>query len=226
MSKKRGFKNLKLRRIQPKTKAQERVFQAYDDELNLVLTGCAGTGKTFLGLYLAIESMLDSNQDPRNLIIFRSAVPTRDVGFLKGDLDQKMEVYETPYKSMVNNLFNSGTAYESLKHHRQIDFMSTSYNRGITIDNSVVLVDEAQNLTDHEINTIITRLGRNSRIIFCGDTHQTDLNTHRETTGFGTLIAIAERMRDDFEVVRFKPDDIVRSELVKRYIKARVGMGL
>ena len=224
--KKKSPKGLQLRKIEPKTQAQERVFQAYDNDYNLVLKGCAGTGKTFLALFLALEDvvMYDS---PRKLIkIFRSAVPTRDMGFMPGNITEKLSAYEAPYIAMVNELFHCGTASNTLKSQKKIEFTSTSYNRGITINNTVIIVDEAQNMTDHEISTIITRMGRNSRIIFCGDSYQMDLNIHREESGLGTLVRVASDMKKDFVVIGFEPDDIVRSDLIKRYLKTRIELGI
>lgn len=224
--KKKDRKGLTLKNIEPKSKAQEIAFQKYDDNFNLVLTGCAGTGKTFIALYLALEDIICFDGKYKNIKIFRSAVPTRDMGFLKGTMAEKMAVYEAPYAQLINELCNCGTAYSTLKSQQKVEFISTSYNRGITIRNSVIVVDEAQNMTDHEINTIITRMGRNCRIIFCGDSHQLDLNTHREQSGLGTLIRIAESMEDDFAVIRFHPNDIVRSDMLKRYIKTRIELGV
>jgi len=219
-------KGLKLRRINPKTESQERVFDSFDDDLNMVLTGAAGTGKTFLSLYLALEEMSQVEMGIRSIKIFRSSVPTRDMGFMPGNMNEKLAVYEAPYVAMVNDLYNCGTAYASLKSQNKIEFLSTSFNRGITINNSIIIVDEAQNMTDHEISTIITRMGRNCRIIFCGDSFQVDLNTHREQSGIGTLIRVAEQMDRDFDVIRFTPDDIVRNDMIKRYLKARISLGV
>jgi len=224
--KNKARKGLELKRILPKTQAQQRVFQAYDDDFNLVLKGCAGTGKTFLALFLALEDIFIMDSPRKTIKIFRSVVPTRDMGFLKGSIAEKMAVYETPYIAMVNELCNCGTAYTTLKSQNKIEFISTSYNRGITINNSVIIVDEAQNMSDHEISTIITRMGRNSRIILCGDLHQMDLNTHREQSGFGTLVRVAQEMEDDFAVIGFEPDDIVRGDMIKRYLKARISLGV
>lgn len=224
--KKKPRKGFDLKRVSPKTKAQERVFQAYDNDLNLVLKGCAGTGKTFLALYLALEDVMITDSPCNMIKIFRSTVPTRDMGFMPGNLSEKLATYESPYIALVNELCNCGTAYSTLKNQNRIEFISTSYNRGITINNCVIIVDEAQNMTDHEISTIITRMGRNSRIIFCGDSHQIDLNLHREHSGLGTLIRVASEMEDDFVVIGFKPDDIVRNDMIKRYLKARINLGV
>lgn len=227
MSKKnKARKGLELKRISPKTKAQEEAFQAYDNDYNLVMKGSAGTGKTFLGMFMALEDTITIDAPRKTIKIYRSAVPTRDMGFLKGSMAEKMAVYESPYVAMVNELCNCGTAYSTLKAQNKIEFISTSYNRGITINNAVIVVDEVQNMTDHEINTIITRMGRNTRIIFCGDSHQIDLNIHREQSGLGTLIKIAENMKDDFTVIGFTPDDIVRNDMIKRYLKARISLGV
>lgn len=215
---------LSLIEIEPLTETQERVFECFEsyfDDVNLVLSGFAGTGKTFIAMYLSFKQILDKNAPQEKIVLFRSAVPTRDVGFLKGSLTEKMSVYESPYKNIVNQIFACGSAYESMKGRGKIEFLSTSFNRGITIDNAIIIVDEAQNLTDHEIMTIITRIGENSRIIFCGDYRQGDLNPRRETSGFGLMIKIAKIMEDDFEVIEFDIDDIVRNDMIKRYLKVR-----
>lgn len=229
MSKKKRNRQggLELTNVHPKTEAQESVFQAYaEDDMNIIMTGCAGTGKTFLAMYLALEDILLTNSPRKTIKLFRSSVPTRDMGFLPGNMNEKLAVYEVPYVSMANELFRCGTAYASLKAQNRIEFISTSYNRGITINDAVIIVDEAQNMTDHEISTILTRMGQDSRIIFCGDSYQVDLNTHRETSGFGTMIKLAEIMEDDFAVIRFGVDDIVRNDMIKRYLKARIQLGV
>ncbi len=217
---------LKLHTISPITDRQHDVFESYYNDYNLILDGSAGTGKTFVAIYLALEEIFRKKSDIKKLIIFRSIVPTRDIGFLKGNLTEKISVYENPYRMIVNKLFECGSAYDSMKGRDIIEFLSTSFNRGITLDNSIILIDEAQNLNDHEISTILTRLGENSKIILCGDTRQLDLNERKEKSGFEIMKKIAYNMEDDFDIVTFTPDDIVRSDLIKRYLIAREKMGL
>ena len=228
MSKKKKHRQggLELQAIKPKTRAQENVFSSYENQKNIIMAGSAGTGKTFLALYLALEDILLSNSPREEIKIFRSSVPTRDMGFLPGNMAEKLAAYECPYIAMMNELFNCGTAYASLKAQNRVEFISTSFNRGITINDAVIIVDEAQNMTDHEISTILTRMGQDTRILICGDSFQVDLNTHREQSGLGTMIKIAEIMEDDFDIIRFTPDDIVRNDLIKRYLKARIRLGV
>lgn len=224
---KKPRQSLDLAPIRPKTKSQEKVFQAFETGKNVVLAGCAGTGKTFLALYLALDEVLTRGSDYRSIKIFRSAVQSRDQGFLKGSLEEKFGVYEDPYIGLVNELCECGTAYSQLKSKKQIEFISTSFNRGITINNAIIVVDEAQNMTDREISTIVTRMGENTRILLCGDLHQLDLKDWRgEKSGFANMIGIAQSMNEDFDVVRFSPEDIVRSGIVKRYIQTRVKLGI
>jgi phosphate starvation-inducible protein PhoH len=204
------------RRIEPKTFNQKRVFNDYEKGKHLFLYGYAGTGKTFLPCYHAIQDVLDGYYE--KLIIVRSVVPTRDMGFLPGKQEDKMAVYEAPYKQIFGNLFNRGDAYEILKNKDHVEFMPTSFIRGITLDDAIVLIDECQNMNDHEINSVITRLGDNSKLIICGDIRQTDLI--KEDSGFKQSLKIFRSM-DSLSMVEFGINDIVRSGFVKDYIIAR-----
>lgn len=210
--------SLKLKDVEPMTDNQRRVFESYDKEQNLVLHGSAGTGKSFLALYLSLADILEYDKSKKKVIIVRSIVPTRDIGFLPGSLEEKQEVYETPYKHLCNELFKRGEAYSILKSKRMIEFMSTSYVRGITLDNCIVIVDEIQNMSDMELHSIITRVGNNCRIIFCGDYYQKDYM--KETSGWGNFFQITKEL-ETFDLIYFGSDDIVRSEFVKIYIKTR-----
>jgi phosphate starvation-inducible PhoH-like protein len=202
--------------INPVTDNQQKVFDAYENKKHLHLMGYAGTGKSFLSCYLGIRDVLDGYYD--KLIIVRSAVPTRDIGFLPGKQDDKTAVYEAPYKQIFGQLFQRGDAYEILKQKMSVEFLPTSYVRGITIDNAVVMVDECQNMNDHEMNSIITRLGRNCRLIVCGDMRQSDL--YREESGFKQTVEIFSKMKS-MAMIEFQKEDIVRSGFVKEYIIAR-----
>lgn len=204
------------RRIEPKTFNQKRVFNDYEKGKHLFLYGYAGTGKTFLPCYHAIQDVLDGYYE--KLIIVRSVVPTRDMGFLPGKQEDKMAVYEAPYKQIFSNLFNRGDAYEILKSKDHIEFMPTSFIRGITLDDCIVLIDECQNMNDHELNSVITRLGDNSKLIICGDIRQTDLI--KEDSGFKESLKIFKSM-DSLSMIEFGINDIVRSGFVKDYIIAR-----
>lgn len=216
---------LKLHEIFPKTERQDLVFQFFDQGKNIVLHGTAGTGKTFISLYLALREVFELNKE--KIIIIRSAVPTRDQGFLPGNIDEKEVVYQIPYEDIVNNLCRNGGAYKSLKREGIIHYMSTSYIRGLNLDNCVVVVDECQNMTSHEFNSVMTRLGENSRVLFCGDYRQSDFQIakRKEQTGIFEMLLVADEMKS-FETVNFEVDDIVRSGLVKEYILARSKLGI
>lgn len=207
--------SVKLAQITPLNANQEVAFDYYDDDLNLILIGSAGTGKTFLSFFLALEEILANDTDYKKLVIVRSAVPSRDMGFLPGNVKEKAMVYEAPYYEICADLFGRGDAYDILKKKGLIEFITTSYVRGTTLRDCIVIVDEIQNMDHQEINTIITRVGKNCKILFCGDCAQDDLK--RETTGFFKLVAIARRMAS-FGVVEFGTQDIVRSDLVKEWI--------
>ena len=211
---------LKLNKIEPTTKNQELVFNTWKDGDNLVLNGSAGTGKTFVSLYLALEKVLSKSRI-KKLIIIRSVVPTRDLGFLPGTVEEKLSAFETPYVNMCGDLFNDKGSYELLKTRNKLEFYSTSYIRGTTFNDAVILVDECQNLNWEELDTIITRVGDHSRIVFCGDYRQTDLRKGTEREGLFNFMEIVRHM-NSYARVEFTVNDIVRSDLVKEYIIAKI----
>ena len=212
-----------MRNISPMTTTQEDMFDSSNAGYNIAAIGTAGTGKTMCGLYLGLSDILnDDNYD--QVIIVRSAVQTREQGFMPGTQAQKEAVYSVPYADIVNNLFGRGDAWEILKQKHSVKFMTSSFVRGLTFDNSIIIVDECQSMTYHELDSIITRVGETSRIIFCGDTAQDDLATSRnrnDTSGLGDFINVLKRMDHSFKVVQFGIEDIVRSGLVKEYIIAK-----
>lgn len=219
-----GISNLQLKEIHPLTENQGKVFSAYADEKNIVCAGSAGTGKTFLLFYLCLQDLIYS-QEYDKIIIFRSSVPTRNIGFLPGDEKEKMAAYEQPYKGVCGDLFQRSDAYEILKKKDLIEFQSTSFVRGTTFDNCLIIVEECQDMNLHEISTIITRCGKNTKIFFSGDFKQCDLDGKREVSGFNDFLRIVGMMYS-FETVEFGLEDIVRSGLVKDYLVAKETLGL
>lgn len=219
--------HFKIQAIKPLTKMQIRAFQAHNSGQHMFLYGVAGTGKTFLALYFALSDLCAGFY--KRLIIVRSAVSSRDQGFLPGTLQEKMVVYEGPYRDIVGELCNGRReVYDNLKKKEYLDFMSTSFIRGLTFDESIIILDEVQNMTDHEINSVLTRAGKNCKIIICGDYRQNDLRmTARKTqeSGIQKMIRVAEHM-ESFDIVEFQVEDIVRSGFVKDYIIARINLDL
>ena len=210
--------------FQPITENQKRTYEAYKQNKHLLLHGIAGTGKTFLSLYLALEEVLDPSTVYEDIFIVRSVVSTRDIGFLPGDEQEKVSIYEAPYRSICREFFGIRDAYDSLKQQGNVKFMSTSFIRGITINNAVVIVDECQNLNFHELDSIITRIGKNSKIVFCGDYTQTDLTRENDKKGIFNFMKILRSLKE-FETVEFMIDDIVRSDFLKSYIIAKYKLG-
>jgi len=208
--------SLVLQEIEPLTQNQ---LKAFDSSKHLLLHGVAGTGKTFISCYLAFDDMIKGLYD--KLIILRSAVPTRDIGFLPGNEKEKSAIYEAPYKDIAVELFNRGDAYEILKQKSIVHFMTTSFIRGVTLRDAVIMVDECQNMTFHELDSIITRVGENCRVIFCGDFRQSDLGKN----GLKEFVKILKSM-EHFDLVDFEIKDIVRSDFVKSYITAKTELGL
>lgn len=207
--------------IQPLTDNQKGFFEAYEDSQIMLLHGVAGTGKTYIALYHALEEVLDKSSFYNKVVIVRSAVPSRDIGHLPGDEKEKTEVYTEPYIEICSDLFERPDAYQRLVEQKSLQFLITSFVRGITLNNSIIIVDECQNMTDMELNSIMTRVGDRSKIIFCGDFRQTDLYKKTDMSGLKKFMAIADMM-PSFKTFEFGTDDIVRSSLVKEYILARL----
>lgn len=217
--KKKHWSRHDLTNVQPLTPTQREMIYEYAHGSNILASGSAGTGKTFLALYLALNDVLNPESDVDKVVIVRSAVPTRDLGFTPGTLEEKAALYEAPYKDIFHDLIGRANTYQDMKDSHLVDFQTTSYIRGVTWDNAVIVVDEVQSMTFHEINTIMTRLGRNSRIILCGDLPQTDLRKKGESSGMEKLMRVADRM-GGFANVNFTRYDIVRSDFVKSWIVA------
>jgi phosphate starvation-inducible PhoH-like protein len=216
--------HFELRHIQPLTVNQEKVFDAYYAGQNLMLHGYAGTGKTFLSSYLAIKEVLTADIY-KKVVIIRSVVPSRDMGFLPGTEKQKAEVYEQPYQEICDDLFGRGDGYKILKIKGLVEFTTTSFLRGTTFNDSIIIVDECNNMSFQEIDTVMTRIGNNSKIIFCGDYRQSDLIKPHDKTGIKELMAVTRRM-PSFDHIEFGIEDIVRSGVVKEYIIQKTEMGL
>jgi phosphate starvation-inducible protein PhoH len=201
--------NLQLTKINALNPRQKAVLSA---KKNLVIHGCAGTGKTLLALYKGLHEVQRNNL--QKVMVMRSAVPTRNIGFLPGSVTEKTKVYEAPYIDLCAQLYEKEDAYAALKRQKKIEFVTTSFIRGLNVDNCFIIVDEFQNLNFHELDSIITRLGKNCRIAFSGDAGQADFDNN----GLNDFMTIINRMDDLFDVVEFGVEDIVRSELVKRYL--------
>jgi len=212
-----------LKNIKPLTPAQEQMMKSYFSGSSILATGSAGSGKTLLALYLALNDMLDKNQPAKKINIVRSVVATREVGYLPGALEEKLEIYETPYRDLFSFLFDMPTSYDKFKDFGKVDFMSTSFLRGQTWDDTIVVVDEAQNLNFHETNTVMTRIGHNSKIIIVGDSNQTDLYRSKNDTSYISQLSNVLQNNKFFDTINFTKHDIVRSEFVKSWISCIEG---
>ena len=217
--------------IEPLTDNQKVFFDEWDAGKMIYAYGVAGTGKTFIAMYKALQDVLSETTPYEKIYLVRSLVPSREIGFLPGDADDKSFLYQVPYKKMVQAMFEmpDDASYEMLYHNLKaqetISFWSTSFIRGTTFDNAIVIVDECQNLNFHELDSIITRVGDNSKIIFCGDGVQTDLRNNSERAGLGDFMKVISMM-ESFASVEFDINDIVRSGLVKEYILAKHSLGM
>ena len=233
MGKQKEITYNQLNQIKPVTDSQKLVFDTWKQGQNQFLFGCAGTGKTFVSLYLGLSEVLRNETPYDKVIMVRSLIPTREIGFLPGDEEDKAALYQVPYSNMMQFMFEQPneqafeTLYNRLKGQGSYYFLSTSFLRGLTFDNSIIIVDECQNLNFHELDTIITRVGQDSKIVFCGDFSQSDLTRTNERNGLMDFLQILQEM-EEFNCVEFNIGDIVRSGFVRNYLiqKTKLGMGI
>jgi phosphate starvation-inducible protein PhoH len=231
MKRKKALGSEYLLDIDPLTDNQRKLFDAYAEQKHVVAYGCAGTGKTFITLYNALREVLDERTPFEKIYLVRSLVATREIGFLPGTYDDKSDIYQIPYKNMVKYMFQMPSdaefemLYGNLKSQETIKFWSTSFLRGTTLDNSIVIVDEFQNANFHELCSIITRIGENSKIMFCGDATQSDLIKTNEKNGVIDFMKILRTM-PSIDIIEFGIDDVIRSGLVKEFLIAQHALGL
>ena len=231
MKRKKPINTDMMRDIEPLTENQKKLFDSYKNGKNLVAYGAAGTGKTFITLYNALQEVLDPSTPYDKIYIVRSLVATREIGFLPGDHDDKSFLYQIPYKNMVKYMFEMPSdadfemLYGNLKGQDTIDFWSTSFIRGTTLDRAIIIVDEFQNLNYHELDSIITRIGTDTKIMFCGDATQTDLVKQNEKNGIHDFMRIL-RIMPSVDIIEFGVEDIVRSGLCKEYLLAKLELNL
>lgn len=211
-----------LKSIKPLNDNQRRMLDSHFNNQNVIAVGSAGTGKTYIAMYAALSTIVHCESPQDRIVIVRSAEPTKNTGFLPGTLDEKLQVYEQPYKDILHDLTGKATMYDNLKKVGTINFVSTSYIRGLTWNNAVVIFDEVQNASFHEIDSVLTRMGNDSLLIVCGDVKQNDLHSKKngEGTGYHNFMTVADKM-DMFDTVIFTPQDIVRSGFVKSWIMAK-----
>ena len=209
------------RKVRALTPNQEQAFRAWGADKHLLLQGAAGTGKSFISLHLTLTELFKQHEIPifEKILIIRSVVPSREIGFLPGSIDEKIQIYEEPYRIICNDIFRRHDAYEILKSQEKVVFETTSYLRGVTLNKSLIIVDEIQNMSYQELSTVITRVGEGCRVIFSGDFHQSDLCRPNERDGIKHFTKILALI-DDFEIVNFTYEDIVRSALVKKFLMA------
>lgn len=212
-----------MQRVDPMSDNQSKAFHGYHKDKNLILSGSAGTGKTFIAMALALKEVLEGNGPYKKVVIIRSIVPTRDIGFLPGDEAEKKEAYMLPYIEICNELFKDKLAFQKLQDHGQIEFLSTSFIRGTTLNNCIIILDEMQNCVFRELDTVITRVGSRARFIMCGDYYQSDFDKKTDKEGVLNFLKIVDAM-NSFVHVEFKWADIVRSDFVRDYIVTKETM--
>lgn len=217
--------SFQIKNITPLTDNQRQAFDYYDEDENILLHGVAGTGKSFLSLYMSLKEVLSGKSAYEKVIIVRSVVPTRDMGFLPGNNKEKSRVYEAPYVAICTELFGRGDAYATLSNKGYLEFISTSFVRGTTFNDCIIVADEIQNMDLGELDTIITRIGKNCKLLMCGDFRQSDFRRDAEKNGIHKFMNIIKAM-NSFQFIDFNEEDIVRSALVKDYIITKDRLGI
>ena len=232
LRRKKPFNTDMMIEINPVTDNQKKVFDSYNEGKNVYAYGAAGTGKTFIMLYLALQEVLNPMTPYNRVVVVRSLVSTREIGFLPGDHEDKSMLYQIPYKNMVKYMFELPSEQDfemlwgNLKAQESVKFWSTSFIRGTTLDDCIIIVDESQNLNFHELDSIITRVGENCKIVFCGDAAQSDLVKTNERNGILDFMKIIQAMTEDFTCVEYDVNDIVRSGFVRNYIMTKIALGI
>lgn len=223
--KSKAKKVFKMKDLKPMTFGQKEAFESFLGGKNLLLHGLAGTGKTFIAMYLALNEINRFKLVYEKVVVIRSVVPSRDAGYLPGSIEEKARAYEQPYVDATNALYERGDAYETLKRDGKVDFCTTSYLRGITFEKCIVVVDEIQNMNYGELATLMTRAGENCRFIFCGDFRQSDFEKKSDRDGLYRFMNIVKRMEEFFKLVEFNVHDVVRSKLVKSFLTEEADYG-
>lgn len=209
-----------IKPVQPLTQNQKNMFIQYYQGDHITAYGSAGTGKTFLACYLALNDVVDVNKDQTRIIIVRSAVQAREIGFMPGTEEEKTQYFEKPYNDIFGELVGRASTYKDMKAAGLVEFVTTTFIRGVTWDDAIIIADEIQNFNADEINTLMTRVGKNSRVVLCGDTKQDDLKKKsNDSSGMGHLLKVIPHM-DSFSMVKFEHADIVRSAFVRDWIIA------
>ncbi len=224
-AKKKSWSIHDLKSIRPLNQAQGDMYQAWVNDYDLCAYGSAGTGKSFLALYLALSDVLNEKTETEKIIIVRSIVSVRDPGHLPGELCEKVAPHEAPYQAIFHELMGKANTYENMKDAGVVEFVTTSFLRGLTWNNAIIVLDESQNMSDVEINSAMTRVGKNSKVMVLGDMKQNDfLHSKKETSGFAQSMRIMEKM-SEFALIKFLPQDIVRSGFCKSWILASEELG-
>ena len=210
--------------------AQTEAFAKYKENKNLFLTGSAGTGKTFVLLYLAFADVFDDESPYDKVILIRSLLPSRDAGFHSGSLEEKANYYQAPYRQLVKFLFEMqskdefAALWDLLIEQESVEFQTTSFLRGQTFDNAIIICDEAQNLNFAELDTVMCRVGQNTKIMFSGDEAQTAFINNDDKEGMYNFQGILGEM-EECEVIKFGIGDILRSGLCRSYLIAKEQFG-
>lgn len=203
-----------VKNFEPKTKKQQEFIDLIDSKEVILCKGSSGTGKTFVALAKAL-SLLGSYYKQIYLVKSLTVVPEEELGHLKGSLEQKTDPYIMNFTWNIDKICGDGTA-KSLIDKGIIKVLPIAFVRGISIDNSIVILDELQNLSFHTFKTLITRIGDRSKYIMMGDVEQID----RRNKGESPLEKIFEIFKDDDVVgtIEFTDKDCIRNPIIPKIL--------
>ena len=201
--------------IQPKNEKQQALLDAIEYSTMCVAIGTAGTGKTYISATKAAQLFLKGGYD--KIVLTRPNVSTgKSVGFFPGTVEEKLSIWLQPLLNVLKEALGEGR-YQYLMEKRQIVIQPLETIRGNSYKDAIILIDECQNMDMHEIEAVTTRIGDNSKMILMGDPRQSDVKNGMAIEKF---VAMCDKYYIDVPIVRFGLDDVVRSDIVAKLVKA------
>ena len=210
----KGATTRKVSGIVPKTEKQKELLDALKASSQVFILGPAGTGKTYVTATYAAD--LYTTKEIDKIVITRPHVAVgKELGFLKGDLQEKTMPWALPVLDVLEKHLGKGTVETAIK-NGNIEMAPLALMRGRSFDNAFIIVDETQNITTHELKMLLTRVGEDTTIVLNGDIQQSDL---KEADGLSKVIHLAKKHMLPVPIIEFGVDDIIRSDICAQWVK-------